>query len=384
MGKNRDVELKPRRRRLRRRALLIINSKSGPQGDSLHKLREVLQTLADVGISADVRVKMKKSVARKDARLAAKRGYRLVIAAGGDGTVATVARGLAGTKATLGILPLGTNNNTATSLGIPRDLSEASALIAAGPAQWVDIGRVRASGHKPAVFLEMAGVGLPAVLTELGQHVEKGRWDAARETLPQALSIEPTVTRVLLDKDPSGRTVRTLFVLIANGPRAGAGLTVAPRARLDDGMLDVHIFEDQDQLALAKQLIELGGNIGELERVATHAYTRCVRVEASRPLPVVADSKGVGTTPATFQIRAHALRVIVGNGHGLTAPVADFAMEKLREMAHPTAVTPEDGEAEPQQEHAGVVRALAAALPFAAAAAGGGVAVALARRSPLR
>ena len=160
-------------------------------------MREISDILASYGIGVDVRVKLKKSIARKDARRAAKQGCRLVLAAGGDGTVAAVAQGLIGTSATLGILPLGTYNNTATSLGIPTDLHEACALIAAGVERRVDVGEVRATGkRKPVVFLEIGAVGLPATVTALGQHLEKGRWDAARETVGPALAMQPTQARL--------------------------------------------------------------------------------------------------------------------------------------------------------------------------------------------
>src|SRR5215204_628870 len=229
---------------LDRRALLIINSKSGKDGDSLSRVREISEILASYGIGVDVRVKLKKSIARRDARRAAKQGCQLVIAAGGDGTVAAVARGLIGTSATLGILPLGTYNNTATSLGIPTDLLEACALIAAGVERRVDVGEVRATGkRKPAVFLEMGAVGLPATLTSLGQHLEKGRWDSARETLPPALAMQPTQARLRLDES-AAHEARTLCVLVANGPRTGAGIDAASAARMDDGLLDVHVYED--------------------------------------------------------------------------------------------------------------------------------------------
>src|SRR5205807_4655714 len=79
------------------RALLIINSKSGPKRDSLLRVRELVDLLATHGVAADVRVKLHKSQARREARAAARAGYRLVLAAGGDGTVAAVARGLVGT-----------------------------------------------------------------------------------------------------------------------------------------------------------------------------------------------------------------------------------------------------------------------------------------------
>jgi len=94
-------------------------------------------------------VKLHKSQARREARAAAKAGYPLVLAAGGDGTVAAVARGLVGSQTVLGMIPLGTYNNVATSLGIPVDAEQACALIAAAPVRAVDVGEVRARGMAP-------------------------------------------------------------------------------------------------------------------------------------------------------------------------------------------------------------------------------------------
>ena len=120
----------------KRRALLIINSKSGPNHDSILHVRDLVDRLATFGIRADVRVKLRKSQARKEARAAAARKrYGLIIAAGGDGTVEAVASGLVGTEATLGIIPLGTYNNIATCLGIPSDVDDACALLAVGVAR---------------------------------------------------------------------------------------------------------------------------------------------------------------------------------------------------------------------------------------------------------
>src|SRR4029450_5811264 len=105
--------------------------------------------LAMFGIRADVRVKLRKSQARKEARAAAgQKRYDLIIAAGGDGTVEAVASGLIGTAATLGIIPLGTYNNIATCLGIPTDVENACALIAGGVSRNVDVGQVFARYRK--------------------------------------------------------------------------------------------------------------------------------------------------------------------------------------------------------------------------------------------
>src|SRR5262245_9848544 len=115
----------------RREALLVINSKSGPNRDSLLRIHELVDMLGRFDIRADVQVKVRKKQAREDTHAAAKSGnYDLVIAAGGDGTVEAVARGLLETEIPLGIIPLGTFNNVATSLRIPTNLRRACRLIA--------------------------------------------------------------------------------------------------------------------------------------------------------------------------------------------------------------------------------------------------------------
>jgi YegS/Rv2252/BmrU family lipid kinase len=326
-----------------RRAMLIINSKSGREGDSLLKLRSLVDILAALGIAVDVRVKLKKAVARTDARRAAKDGYGLVIAAGGDGTVAAVARGLVGTRAVLGIVPLGTYNNTATSLGIPLDLREACALIAVGIERTIDVGEVQATGkRKRAMFLEAAAVGLAASLTSAGQHLEKGRWEEARQALPSSLTMEPTLARVDLDDNRPLET-RTLLIVVANGPRTAAGLDVAPTARMDDGVLDVQVYPDMDQVDLATRFAASGGKAESLSEAASTAHARQVRVETAVPLPVLADSKVVGTTPATFRVRTGALRVITGNGPGLSCPADETTMVAVRALASYVTASADDG-----------------------------------------
>src|SRR5579871_1134303 len=96
----------------KRQALLVINSKSGPNSDSLLHLHELIDVLREFQVHVDVHVKLRKKEARHATRAAATSGkYDLVIAAGGDGTVEAVGRGLLNTQVPLGIIPLGTFNN---------------------------------------------------------------------------------------------------------------------------------------------------------------------------------------------------------------------------------------------------------------------------------
>src|SRR5258708_28326061 len=139
----------------RRRALLIISTRSGRRHDGVMRVREIVDLLATFDIRVDVCLKLSKSQARRDARVAAKSDYSLVIAAGGDGTVESVAAGLIGTDCVLGIIPLGTYNNVATCLGIPTGMPEACALIASGSPRAIDAGQVTVhDAANPRIFFE--------------------------------------------------------------------------------------------------------------------------------------------------------------------------------------------------------------------------------------
>jgi diacylglycerol kinase (ATP) len=310
-----------------RRAMLIINSKSGPNHDSLLRVRELVEHLAHFGIHADVRVKLRKSQARKEARAAAMAGYELVIAAGGDGTVEAVARGLLRTQATLGIVPLGTYNNVATSLGIPTDVRQACALIAVGGRRRLDVGLVKARHMKKSrIFLEMSTVGLGAALGPVGQHVEKGRWQQAAEALPTALQMRATSSRLRLDGEANPHNAHTLLITISNTPRAGAGLEIAPGARVDDGLLDVTVYEDMDRGAIMAQFLPpplMSPTDNGHDSGVRRTRARQVEIRTARPMPVAIGAKLVGVTPARFSVLAQALTVVVGNGRALLNPTSD-------------------------------------------------------------
>ncbi len=119
--------------------MLIFRAKRGSQGaddESVaragQQVREIVEGLAAHDIASEVRVTWSKKRSRREARSAAKAGCPLVIAAGGDGTVAAVTRGLEGTTAAMGIIPLGAKRNSiATGLGVPAELDAAIAHIAA-------------------------------------------------------------------------------------------------------------------------------------------------------------------------------------------------------------------------------------------------------------
>jgi diacylglycerol kinase (ATP) len=317
----------------RRRALLIINTKSGSNDDSILRVREIVAELARHGVDAEVRVKLRKKQARRLARRAAKEGYTLVVAAGGDGTVAAVARGLIGRPVALGIVPLGTYNNLAVCLGVPLEVPAACALIGTGATRAIDVGMVRPHERKkPRPFFEMVSIGLSAALMPAGQEAKDGNWATAAAGVGEAAAAEPARVTLRLDGGEPARELEALLLQVCCAPRSGPALVVAPDARMDDGLLDVVLFRDTSLAGLAALFaaMQLGAPVSGSSETLRAAR---VEVAAEPALPVAADARVIGTTPVEVGLLPGALLAIVGDGFGLERPAAPALVEAARAVA---------------------------------------------------
>src|SRR5512140_2836889 len=125
---------------------LIANPGAGKAAELDSDLKTAVQCLDELGVKVDVALAKPKEEATPITEKAVEEGYKTIIAMGGDGTIEAVMRGLVGTKARLGILPFGTENNVAKSLGIPEDLEAACKLIADDNTRRLDIGQVKVKG----------------------------------------------------------------------------------------------------------------------------------------------------------------------------------------------------------------------------------------------
>jgi diacylglycerol kinase (ATP) len=237
-------------------------------------------------------------------RQALDEGVDTIVAAGGDGTVTAVAERLLETDTTLGILPLGSVMNIARSLGIPRDLEAAAAIVAAGHEARIDIGEVQG---RP--FYESASIGLNAAIFRELTRGSEPHWRSIPRTVWVALRYRPA--RMVLHLDRGFVPTRALMVTVSNGPYTGAGMTVAPDARLDDGLFDIRVFRGFSKWELLRHLASIAfGRRQYSPRISTYRSKR-VRVTTRHPLPARADNRDLGTTPVEFVARPRALRVIV-------------------------------------------------------------------------
>lgn len=224
-------------------SLLILNGK----GANIPQLREAVELLRDEGVTIHVRVTWEKGDALRFVEEAIRLNVETVIAGGGDGTINEVATALIHSKSrevpALGILPLGTANDFATSVNIPADLANALKLAIAGRDVPVDIAQVN---HKTC-FINMATGGFGTRITT-----------ETPEKLKAALGGVSYLIHGLMRMDtlkPDRCEIRgenfswqgdALVIGIGNGRQAGGGQQLCPDALINDGLLHLRIFTGEE------------------------------------------------------------------------------------------------------------------------------------------
>lgn len=229
----------------------------------------------------------------------------LVIVGGGDGTLNAAISGLLDTGLPLGVLPMGTANDFARTLGIPPDPTEAARIIVAGLHRPVDLGEV--NGH---YFLNVASIGFSAELAQALTEEAKRRWGVLGYGIVAArLLIRSRLFTARLEHDGTVEELRTFQVAIGNGKHYGGGMTVEETATADDGQLDFYSLEVDHWWRLLALLPSLRkGTHGQWDDVRAFRTTE-VTIRTRHPRPVNTDGELTTTTPATFRIRPGAISV---------------------------------------------------------------------------
>src|SRR5512140_2305133 len=173
-------------------------------------------------------------------------GFRLFVVCGGDGTISSVAHCLIGTDATLGIIPIGTQNNTALSLNIPDDVPAAIALLRTGRRIKVDMG-MATCGKVTTPFLEACSVGLASALFPSVDDIQHGNLTKIGEFLATLTSTPPSKIHLLLDNDQEIDNVGHV-ALVSNMPYIGLHYQLASLDAFNDGFLDVLFFAELNKL----------------------------------------------------------------------------------------------------------------------------------------
>jgi len=307
-----------------RRAVILLSNPAAGGGAGAQVARQAVHTFAGLGHKA-VLVSPPGPDAIKPAVVEALRSLgvtgpsqAILTAVGGDGTVRLAAEVAADLGVPLGIIPAGTGNGVAYSLGLPLDPWEACRVIATGPVVACDLGRIEfapETGDRPTGFLNVAGAGLDAAITETYERTGLGLRGVpgyAVAALRSLASHAPALLDLTLDGRPL--TLSALLVAVGNGPFYGKGIRIVPSAMPADGFLDVCVVLEVGlaDLSTLVPLVLLGRHTG-------HPKVRTFRVReafisprpgATKPPLVQADGDLVGRLPARFSVIPGGVRLV--------------------------------------------------------------------------
>ena len=296
-------------------ALLVFNPISGRPDQSPQQLVDILDEMQHRRILPQVFMVHPESNVEGAVRNAIRAGIRLIVVAGGDGTIDSVAGAMVGSDAVLGIIPTGTRNNVSFNLGIPATLSEAVALLREGRRLKIDVGHMR-SGKSSRWFLEAASLGLISDMYPAADELQHGDLGQLGTLLSKFVSSTPSRLRALL----GGRErfdENAHMVLIANMPYLGPRLQIAPNISCRDSRLDVFIFSDMTKLDLIAYALRSAVAPAEDPHVPHYRVPQLSMT--SRPImPVLADGVLLEQGPVTVRAYPRALNVIAGaSGPGI-------------------------------------------------------------------
>lgn len=285
------------------RALLLVNRHARQGQKQLSKAIEQLQTMGFELIeeSTDHPQHLPEVIRRYQKQV------DLVIIGGGDGTLNAAVDGLVDTQLPLGILPLGTANDLARTLGIPNCLPDACKIIGTGQLRRIDLGWVNGK-H----FFNVASLGLSVQITQRLSKEAKRRWGV--------LAYAVTAIQVIWQARPftaeirlNGKSIsaKTIQIAVGNGRYYGGGMTVDYDAAIDDQKLDLYSLEIQHWWQILPLLPAIRqGQQTSLPGVRTEEGQE-IEVCTRKPHAINTDGEITTHTPAKFRVIPHALGVLV-------------------------------------------------------------------------
>jgi diacylglycerol kinase (ATP) len=282
------------------RALLISNPASGgADPDTSGKIKTSLDALGELHVLEPARDSFDQEV-REAAGEA-----DVVVTAGGDGSLNYTLNALrdALDDVTLALVPMGTGNDLARTLGIPQDPEEAAAALQRASPRMLDVGRASGPGVD-RLFINACMGGFPVRANEAVDDQTKKRLGPVAFWVGGAKALTDfSTSRVIID----GVEVRDCIAAgVGNGRTCGGGMEVWPRAQPDDGFLDGCALASPDVRAAVRVAAKVkGGTHEELDEVVTRRARR-LTIDADPPIEFNVDGELVDLrSPATFELVAH-------------------------------------------------------------------------------
>jgi len=280
--------------------LIILNPAA--RSDRAQRQQARVESMArDCVVCATTHIGEAESMARRGVE----EGFEKIVAAGGDGTINEVVNGLAGSRATLGLLPIGTMNVFATELGLPvHNLESCWDIVQGQHTRTVDLPKANQK-----FFVQLAGVGLDAqVVKETSTQLKRNFGPLSY--LISAAQIAARQPPRLFIQSEDALIDEGSFVLVGNGRLYGGPFPFFKHAALDDGLFDVIVFKRLGYLEIIKYLQDVVFSSEIRVPEVEYFQTRQLRVESDQTVPVELDGELVGNCPVEFSLEQRFLRVL--------------------------------------------------------------------------
>lgn len=290
--------------------LVIVNPVSG-RGRAAKALPAVRARLDALGVEAEIRVSTGPDDPARWAAAAAAAG-RPVVAFGGDGLVSAVLNATAN-KVPMGVLPSGTGNDFARSVGIPLDPVSACDLLANPTVRAFDCGRIELGSHTHR-FGCIASVGFDS---EVNRRANEITWASGTPVyvlavLETILRWRPATFRITVDGEQ--HETRGWFTAVGNGISYGGGMRICPEADLHDGLLEVTVLGDAGKVEFLRAFPRVFKGTHLDHPKVTSLRGRRVEVEADRPFRCFTDGEDTCAAPVAIEAEPGALQVMVPLG----------------------------------------------------------------------
>jgi diacylglycerol kinase family enzyme len=242
---------------------------------------------------------------------------------------------MVGSKTPMGILPIGTQNNIAKSLGVPEDLEEACALIASRHTRKLDVGRVKVKGGKKLYFFELTAIGLVAALYPEANKLSDGKLSKLKDVALTLLHQEPEPVVYLTLDDESKIKLKTMLVVVSNAPMFGANFLVAPDASVGDGLLDISVYPDFSKAELLTYYAQIRSEGFSANEKVQRFRASKMEIKTEPKMEVMADGVMLGKGKVEIKSKPAAVWMITPEDQ-----VAPPALVKNVELPAPVAPVP--------------------------------------------
>jgi len=290
------------------KAAVLINPTSG-HGRSAKNAPIAVSRLRERGVQVDVLQADDAAGSLDLAKRAVADGVDALIACGGDGTVHCALQAVYGTQTVLGIIPVGTGDDIARALGLPRDDAAAAAdVIADGRLRTIDYAVIAAADGTEAAFIAVMSAGFDSEVTERANTM---KWPTGTSRYLVATLIELGVYKAVefqISVDGRTESAEGMMLAIGNGPSYGGGMYVCPEAVLDDGMLDLTFLSRTSKWTFIKTFPKVFKGTHIHHRIVSTTRGSHIRVDAPGQT-AYADGERVGPLPVDVRVVPAGLRV---------------------------------------------------------------------------